>query len=111
MIYACPLTSDGDASLRPRKRAAVDNAAVGNAWVFLFWRLFVADFYSFLILINGLCVEFYGEDFWVSAAALVERGVNASFLCFWVLGVEIDVLLEHSGNKIDISEMYEVQLQ
>ena len=31
MIYACPLTSDGDASLRPRKRAAVDNAAVGNA--------------------------------------------------------------------------------
>ena len=49
---------------------------------FLFWRLFVADFYSFLILINGLCVEFYGEDFWVSAAALVERGVNASFLWF-----------------------------
>ena len=45
-------------------------------------------------------MEFYGEDFWVSAAALVERGVNASFLWFSVLGVEIDVLLEHSGNKM-----------
>ena len=32
------------------------------------------------------------------------RGVNASFLYFECWGVEIDVLLEHSGNKTDASQ-------